>query len=205
MIKIIDDFFSDPYKIRSEGISCNSFSQSQNYPGKRHLVTDSTKKYIEKKLQIELGFNLEIQEIGFDFITKDYVCGIPHHDKNSDFLYNFCNYSAVIYLNPNPPKNTGIEIYQCSKDCEDLYFHTENADQLKKGFFSSSKNKFDRFIWKNLIIPRTMKGLKDKIEVSNKFNRMIVFDSDLVHRPQNYFGKNKDDCRMSIITFLKKK
>ena len=48
-----------------------------------------------------------------------------------------------------------------------------------------------------------MSGLKNKIEVSNKFNRMVVFDSDRIHRPQNYFGTNKENCRLSMIFFLK--
>ena len=61
----------------------------------------------------------------------------------------------------------------------------------------------DKFIWKNLIVKRCTKGLKNKIEISNKFNRMVVFDSDRIHRPQNYFGTNKENCRLSMIFFLK--
>lgn len=204
MIKIIDDFFPNPYEIRSEGIKCDSYKISSSYPGKRHAISDQTKNFIEKKLEKELGMNLQIQDCGFDFITKEYVTGTPHSDRSNSDKQNFCDYSAVVYLNPDPPSNSGIELYGYAYKNRHLYFHTKNANKLKEGFFSSSKNLFDRFIWKNIIIPRCMRGLTHRVEVANKFNRMIVFDSDLIHRPQDYFGDKKENCRMSIISFLKK-
>lgn len=203
MIKIIDDFFPNPYEIRNEGIKCNNFKKGIIHPGNRHVVSEKTQSYILKKLKTELNLNLNMVQSGFDFITKEYVTGIPHFDKSKHNGKYFCDYSAVVYLHPNPKPNSGIEIYDKSEKYKNLFFYTKNAEQLKEGFFCSSKNQFDRFIWKNLIIPRTLRGLKnDKIEVSNKFNRMIVFDSNFVHRPQNYFGDKKENCRLSIISFL---
>ena len=40
------------------------------------------------------------------------------------------------------------------------------------------------------------------IKVNNKFNRMIIFDGNLFHKQQNYFGSSIKDSRMTIATFL---
>jgi hypothetical protein len=202
MIKVIDNFFQDPYSIKREAFKSKLKDNYLTHPGTRCVIPKNIENLVLNSLKKELNEDVKIVECGFDFIDKRYVTGIPHSDSGRNGYDGF-KYSAVLYLNENPPKNTGIEIYDYAKNNRHLYFHTENAENLKEGFFASKKTFIDQFIWKNFIVKRCMSGLKNKIEVSNKFNRMVVFDSDRIHRPQNYFGTNKENCRLSMIFFLK--
>jgi hypothetical protein len=202
MIKVIDNFFQDPYFVKREAFKSKLKDNYLTHPGMRCVIPKNIEDLVLHSLKKELNEDVRIVECGFDFIDKRYVTGIPHSDSGRNGYDGF-KYSAVIYLNENPPKNTGIEIYDCAKNNRHLYFHTENAENLKEGFFASKKTFIDQFIWKNFIVKRCMSGLKNKIEVSKKFNRMVVFDSDRIHRPQNYFGPNKENCRLSMIFFLK--
>jgi hypothetical protein len=201
MIKVIDNFLPDPYLIKRESFKSKIKDNYLTHPGTRKIIPTNIENLVSTLLKKELNENIKVVDCGFDFINEKYVTGIPHSDSGR----NGYKYSAVIYLNENPPENTGIEIYDYAKDNTHLYFHTKNAEELKERFFKSNKNFVDKLIWKNLIVKRCVKELenKNKIEISNKFNRMIVFDSDRIHRPQNYFGTNDKNCRLSMIFFLK--
>ncbi len=202
MIKVIDNFLPDPYFVRKESFKSKIKDNYLTHPGTRKIIPTKIENLVLNLLKKELNEDIRVAECGFDFIDEKYVTGIPHSDSGKNGYDGF-KYSAVIYLNENPPEKTGIEIYDYAKNNRHLYFHTQNAMDLKEGFFASKKSFVDKFIWKNLIVKRSTKGLKNKIEISNKFNRMVVFDSDRIHRPQNYFGTNKENCRLSMIFFLK--
>ena len=205
MIKVIDNFFDDPYLIRKEALNSQKKDDYLTHPGDRCAVPKYIENYFLKLLQNEMNEKFSVFECGFDFIGKKYETGIPHSDtyfgSGSDKVYG--KYSAIVYLNENPPPSTGIEIYDYAENNKDLFFYTENGVKLKEEFFKSKKTILDRFIWKNLIIKKKLKGLKDKVRISNKFNRLVIFDSDRIHRPQNYFGTAKIDSRCSLIMFLR--
>lgn len=40
-------------------------------------------------------------------------------------------------------------------------------------------------------------------QVENKFNRLIIYNSHIPHRPQNGFGSNLNDCRLTLTFFVK--
>jgi hypothetical protein len=201
MIKIIDNFLPDPYFVKRESFKSKIRDNLPTHPGTRKIVPTNIENLVLTLLKKELNENIRVAECGFDFIDEKYVTGMPHSDVGCDGY----KYSAVIYLNENPPENTGIEIYDYAQDNKHLYFYTQNAEELKETFFASNKDFIDRFFWKNLLVKKCIKELKNKnkIEISNKFNRMIVFDADRIHRPQNYFGTNDKNCRLSMIFFLK--
>ena len=203
MIKIIDNFLPDPYSVRRESFKSKISDNYLTHPGTRKIIPTHIKNLVLTLLKKELNEDIRIDEGGFDFIDEKYVTGIPHADSGKEGGYGGFKYAAVMYLNPNPPENTGIEIYDYAADNKHLYFYTTEADYLKEGFFASKKNFIDRFIWKNFIVKRCIKELKNKIEISIKFNRMVIFDSDRIHRPQNYFGTSDKNCRLSMVFFLK--
>ena len=66
----------------------------------------------------------------------------------------------------------------------------------------TTTNFIDRFLFKRDGIKKSLEHQKNRIEISNKFNRMVLLPSSMIHRPQNYFGKNRRDCRLTLTTFL---
>lgn len=40
--------------------------------------------------------------------------------------------------------------------------------------------------------------------VENKFNRLVLYNADILHRPQNGFGSRLDDCRLTLTFFVRK-
>jgi hypothetical protein len=45
---------------------------------------------------------------------------------------------------------------------------------------------------------------KENHIVENKFNRLVIYNSHILHRPQNGFGSKIDDCRLTLTFFVKK-
>jgi len=67
-------------------------------------------------------------------------------------------YAGVIYLNKNPPKDTGT-----------LILLQDNTT----------------------------------VTIENVFNRLIFYNSNLLHRPQACFGSSIDDARLTVVFFIK--
>ena len=74
---------------------------------------------------------------------------------------------------------------------------------VKGKFLVSSRNRLDRYFYKRFI-KKVVDDQDNRIEISNKFNRMVIFPSNMIHRAQNYFGKEKKDSRNICIAFVGK-
>ena len=75
------------------------------------------------------------------------------------------------------------------------------SNEKKESFNKGLRTPIDRYFYKR-VIDKVREDQDNKIEVNNKFNRMVIFPSERIHRAQNYFGKERKDSRLTIITFL---
>ena len=134
MIKIIDNFLPDPYFVKRESFKSKISDNLLTHPGKRKIVPTNIENLVLTLLKKELNENIRVAECGFDFIDEKYVTGMPHSDMGRDGY----KYTAVIYLNENPPDNTGIEIYDYAQDNKHLYFleGVKKKIQLKTKFLN---------------------------------------------------------------------
>lgn len=199
MIQIIDDFFPDPFFIRNVALKCNDFISLPQYAGKRCKIPKEIETLTLSLIEKNTSYKLKISKIdpegmSFNFIDSSYCCGMPHSD------HPVAKYSCIIFLSPYPPKLSGIEIYQKYEGKE--YNPTIlKSNDTKEKFFTSNRNLFEKFKYK-YISNITKKKQKHKVQIENKFNRMILFDSNLLHSAQNYFGSAKQDCRLTLMSFL---
>ena len=76
-----------------------------------------------------------------------------------------------------------------------------SGNKKKKEFNTGSRNRLDRYFYKR-VVQRVLDDQDNKIEISNKFNRLVLFPSNIIHRAQNYFGKENKDSRNIFIAFL---
>ena len=136
--------------------------------------------------------NLELLSLVFQWIPSEWVQGSFHTDP--------CRYTAVTFLTPDPPSNTGTEIGGVSPgfDLEDNF-----NKRSKEPFYRMNKK---GFLYRNIfkiVSTRYNSKFENPCVISNKFNRTVFFDAPRVHRAQNFFGKELKDSRLILVGFFK--
>ena len=106
MIHVCDDFFKNPYAIRSIALKEKYSAEGFNNPGlgTRHM-DGNISDYMESKVRYYTqNDSLELLRCSFRASTKDYKTGIYHHDGD-DALY-----TVIVFLSLDPPPYSGTEI-----------------------------------------------------------------------------------------------
>lgn len=205
MFIIIDNFLDNPFKFILESKKhikiFNNIRKAQNYPGIKVSPSEETRFILKNKIEKVLNVqNIICDEINYQFIDKNFVTGIPHNDVSK--------YTTILFLNPNPPKNSGVELYKKMNDyTNDLYFNQMNSCLRQKEIFFSKKQKsiFDKIKYKYAVnkFKSQLETQGERTKISNVFNRMVIFDCDIVHCAQEYFGDDYNNCRLTLTGFYK--
>jgi hypothetical protein len=128
---IVDNFFEDPDSIRDYALSVDY--DTDPFLGYTYHLTDSeyTKK-ITNMIHTNICESLQIEEFFYVFrysLDKNKLT-TPYDFDEWKVHPDFCEYAGVIYLNPDPPKNTGTSFYT-----------------NKREYISSAENKYNRLIY----------------------------------------------------------
>ena len=185
---IIDDFYENPYQVRDYATSLSfSLNDKKAFPGLRTNYSYSNEKILNIFKQIlspyysYVIFNPKTATCMFQYTTihdtswihKDNYCKETKYDSN-----NFDYFSAICYLSPNPPVESGTTLY---KD--------ENENRSINALHNEQKNVDEhKFVRTDYIC--------------NKFNRIVLFDGSIYHTAETYFGENKYDARLTQVFFL---
>jgi hypothetical protein len=192
---IIDNFFESPQLIRDYALSLEFSKIYGNYPGVRtNQISDINNQLFNLILKkIHSAFFGSSDKIGivcdsyFQLIDSSFEGGWFHQDTD----YHI---AGVIYLNPEAPLNGGTIIGQNAKP------------------FDAEKYKFRDDFYKNKDIDLTSyRQIKDGFNdcfnetliVNNIFNRALIYDSKKFHRENKFFGKTKEDSRLTLIFFIR--
>ena len=129
-----------------------------------------------KNVSIRSYFQITTQEDGDSWI---------HQDNDTDI-------AAVLYLNPDPPENSGTTLYKCN-----------NVDKWTS--FMSDQEGYQTLKTINRI---DNKQLHDELfteidTIGNVFNRLIMYRGTEYHKSNNYFGKSIEDGRLIQVFFIK--
>lgn len=172
---VIDNFYENPLAVREFALS-QKIDINGNFPGKRTIsfssdeLKNELQKIIEPYGEIDEMYipinNIDINNTGSFFINTS-ITAIPwiHNDSY--------NYSAIIYLTPDSPIESGTTILKS----------INSSIELKTTRFDITK-------WKII----------DKI--GNKFNRILIFDCRQYHVPSSYFGINNIDGRLTQVIWF---
>ena len=194
-IKIIDNFFKDPYAVRNLALSSDlkyEYASHGKWPGVRAEILGSQKISYSRQYQKFFDEPAEAYNMFFQSIGGLWGTGSAHHDHTS-------KYTVLTFLNLRYPSNSGIEIYN-ERTTED-HSRGNSFESTKVGFYHSSKNPIERFFFeKKLKLYNS--HLKDPCIVSNKFNRTVIFSGSRMHRAQNFFGNNMSNSRLTMISFF---
>lgn len=179
-IKIVDDFFDDPDKIREIALTCDYKNCSDhiiagNWPGIRS-------DYIQNVLGEEIFTMMVNRMFAYLYpgkLLKDYyiesffqLCGVDDGDSWVHQDMEWCSDISLIYMSPNPSKNSGTIIYE-PIDCG-----------------------FDAY---NFISPSNYSKVKT---IDNVYNRMVSHHPLDFHKSDTYFGSGLDS-RLTIVSFIK--
>ena len=195
MIKIIDNFFKDPYAVRNLALSSDlkyEYASHGKWPGVRAEILGSQKISYSRQYQKFFDEPAEAHNMFFQSIGGMWGTGSIHHDQD-------IKYTVLTFLNLRYPSNSGIEIYN-ERTTED-HSRGNSFESTKVNFYLSSKNPIERFFFeKKLKLYNS--HLKDPCIVSNKFNRTVIFSGSRMHRAQNFFGNNMSNSRLTMISFF---
>ena len=201
MIHLEDDFFEDPYSVRSAALKSN-YIQPDDYswPGYRSWdVPEYITGYILSKVRDIVGdpsLNFDHSKNGylnssFQYITKQFGEGIYHGDDPF--------YICVIYLSLDAPLDSGTEI--CDYDHEPATVSRSLVSKLKESFIQDPFNLIKRYRY-----ARVRRKLNSHyipvMKVPNKFNRGIIYPARNAHRAQNYFGTSIETARLISVSFF---
>ena len=191
---VIDNFFDDPDYIRERGLKllgdkydCVLRDAKKNYPGVRVLLPDDMMSLLENKLFEHFESVCDL-DASFHLTTRIHGSGFVHTDGDRD-------HAGLIYLNPNPPENSGTSLYSY----ED--FNDYGGEILRVFWKASRAEKRDLECldeWEKIKQEeRKTNTLVENIE--NVYNRFVTYPGTHPHAPNNYFGNNLYNARLTLV------
>lgn len=190
---ILDNFFESPTLIREYALSLEYSKPNGNYPGIR---TENLSKINPKLFEqvcskvFSLFFDLKKENVGWDVDARfqltdsKYESGWAHQDGE---LYQF---AGVVYLNPDAPLHGGTSLCQLKQ-------RFEQDCSLRNDFYNDLPVDIDQY--------RKQRDFHNSnfdttLEVSNTFNRLFVYDGNIYHKENNFFGSDKNS-RLTLVFF----
>jgi hypothetical protein len=181
---IVDNFYSDPYAVREYALQ-QEFFDDEGYIGNR------TRKQF---------FIPGVKE-AFENIIGEKIKGwLPEDDwgrygMNARFQYNVsgqplvyhCDaqkWAAMIYLTPDAPFEAGTSMYAHKKT---RIRHMHEPEPMRA------------FNQKTFLDPTPYQPVD---VVGNVFNRLVIFDGQMIHAASCYFGDNITNCRLWHMFFF---
>jgi hypothetical protein len=204
-VSIVDNFFDDPDAIRNYALSLEYRLGAGYYPGLRSNLIDqldiSLEKYIGEKI-LSLFFDLDNHtvswdiEMSFQLISEKYEEGWVHND----LTHKQWDIAGVIYLTPNAPLDGGTLIYQKNPEI--------NYNDINMSVYNDVKHKFYQDVTVDLDNYRALRDdLNSKfsvtLEINNVYNRLVIYNTNELHRANKFFGLNKNDSRLTLVFFAK--
>ncbi len=207
---LFNQFFDEKYfpnKVREYGLCQFRDKDLINdefkiYPGIRseslHIINPKLYEYIENKIiksilsftKYKENFQTKyiLTEMKYHLTTSVHKCGLIHCDP--------FNFSGVIYLNPNPPKNSGTKLFRkkyLNKLKVPSSFDLASTTKDKNIISSFNKKK----------IEYNTKYFDLEYEVPNVYNTAVIYPGHYYHAPDQYFGEGLEDSRLVIVFFVK--
>jgi len=175
---IVDNFYEDPYAIRRLALTQNYQFHPDYHKGKR----------------TEQVFRLKGLKESFEKILNHKIINWEKYPVNACFQYciggdqlvyhvDIQQYAGIIFLTPDAPPQAGTSFFRSkytkknkvNKQCHDIIF--------KNGFLDPTE--FE---------------LVDL--VGNVFNRLVLFDSQMIHAASTYFGNRLENGRLFQLFFF---
>lgn len=186
---VVDNFYEDPVQIRN-------FALSQKYfPGEGAVGHRTRKQFLFE------GLKERFEQIIGQSIPDHTDDGYGWRDIGINGRFQYCpagtssvyhcdsqHWAAMIFLNPDAPPSAGTSFF---RHRETKIYHNSQIDWSTNGNQVFNQHTF---------LDRTPYELTDNI--SNVFNRLVIFDGGLIHSASDYFGWDINTSRLFHIFFF---
>ena len=202
MIHVVDDFYPDPDVIRNIALGCTfregiTKDKVRGHTGVRAVNPSyANMVYLRNRLQsivgkliVDFKYNTSNGSFNLGYKKEHYFNWVHgYHTKDRGNPQDF--WAAVIYLFPNPPKNSGTVLLE-NKETETIEQYQSNAviigPAFRENFFESE----------------ALDEWKPHITVENRYNRCLVYKGTYFHAPTvSSFGHNKETGRLTQVAFF---
>lgn len=175
---VIDNFYEHPDQVRAFALSCKFLGESKYHKGSR---TASTYRFPGLKERFEQILGRPVvnwEKYGTNGCFQFCIGGdqiVYHHDAQQ--------YAGVLYLTPDAPVNGGTSLYRSKRTklmngYDGVYSETYPTGHLDPAQFECVDT------------------------VGNVYNRLILFDSRMIHAATSYFGNSKENGRLFQLFFF---
>lgn len=204
-LTIVDNFYKDPYKIRDFALSQN-FHQKGPWPGLRtdQFVKIHSELFLEfAKKTLSIFFNLDQEQIYWNFNSTFQLCGKEFEEGwvHADWdgkTPTGPKFAGVIYLTPDAPLSGGTSLYKLKND-ETFDYHTMDwtiKDEFYNNNLSCNLEEYQK--QRSLHNDKFLKT----VDVSNVFNRLVLYNTTDFHKENILFGKKINDSRLTQVFFV---
>ena len=199
-VTVINDFYDKPDEIRKYALEqkytyCHELKDiSYVFPGSRTKELKDLSLSLYEKVCKKLISVFHIAEhdfmqwqinTSFQIVEGEYGHGLIHQDQNTIF-------AGVLYLTTDAPLNSGTSLFK-----KNSTYNHELYDQLIKENDEHFKNKEP--------INFTYHQMFDEVvRVNNVYNTLILFEGDIHHCANNFFGNTKHNSRLAQVFFITK-
>lgn len=197
-ITVINDFYDNPDEIRKYALAqkytyCHEMQDiTYVFPGSRTKELKDLSYSLYEKVCKRLISVFHIPEhdvmrwqirTSFQIVEAEYGSGLIHQDQNTVF-------AGVLYLTPNAPLDSGTSLFK-----KNSTYNHELYDQLIK--------ENDEHFEKKEPIDFTYHQMFDEVvRVNNVYNTLILFEGDIHHCANNFFGNTKNNARLAQVFFI---
>ena len=175
---VVDNFYSNPDEIRQYALGVEFTEDLRFYKGSRSALAYHPPGIVESFESIMgqkiVNFDTNMPNGCFQ-ITTSFDPQVYHHDLQK--------WAAMIYLTPNAPIESGTRLIR-SKFNKAGHINDPGINMAFEGGFLDS-TKFE---------------VVDS--AANMYNRLVIMDAQSIHSAGPYFGKTKEDGRLTHLFFF---
>ena len=206
-ITCVDNFYSNPDKVREFALSLKYFKEENViYPGERtepiYLMDSDFFRLFSRKI-FSLFFDLNFYDVRYSIQTAfqkiyKYECSENDfnevnsgwvHDDDSTIL------AGVIYLNPSPNLDSGTSFYQSYRQ----EYSMRDTLKIRSDFYNHQGLPSDEYASLKKIHHSQFYKVA---EFNNVYNRMVAYDGTYLHR-ESSFVMDSEDFRLTQVFFVK--
>ncbi|QDC45152.1 DUF6445 family protein [Methylophilus medardicus] len=199
-VTVISEFYENPDEIRKYALAqkytyCHEMKDIEYvFPGSRTKELRELSQSLYEKVCKKLisAFHIPEHDVmrwqintSFQIVEGEYDHGLIHQDQNTVF-------AGVLYLTPDAPLDSGTSLFR------------KNASYDEDLYWKRIKENDERFKRKEPIDFSYHEMFDEVVRVNNVYNSLILFEGDIHHCANNFFGKTRQDSRLAQVFFITK-
>lgn len=189
-IIVCDNFYTDPDSVRELALEQEYFEDVRYHKGNR-----TKNKYlfpwVKEKLESLLGAKIP------NWTRHGYNGVFQYCPADTPIVYHsdIQSYAAVVYLTPNAPPEAGTSFFASKK-----VKGRRRPASVTEGLSEAEVNKINNLVYNGNLLDKTAWELVDV--VGNVYNRLAIWDSQMLHAASCYFGTELNNSRLFHMYFF---